>query len=58
VKTSACPTWSIKDVYAHLAGIASDILAGNTEGAATEAWADVLVVWSVNSADVDDPVPS
>lgn len=40
VKTSACPAWSIKDVYAHLAGISSDILVGNTEGAATEAWAD------------------
>lgn len=38
--TQACPAWSIKDVYAHLAGIASDILSGNTEGAATEAWAD------------------
>jgi len=41
--TQACPAWSIKDVYAHLAGIASDILAGNTEGAATEAWADAHV---------------
>lgn len=38
--TDACPAWSIKDVYAHLAGIATDILTGNTEGAATEAWAD------------------
>ena len=38
--TSACPLWSVKDVYAHLAGISTDILNGNTEGAATEAWAD------------------
>jgi len=38
--TAACPAWSIKDVYAHLAGISTDIMAGNTEGAATEAWAD------------------
>jgi len=38
--TTACPAWSIKDVYAHLAGISTDILAGNTEGAATEPWAD------------------
>jgi uncharacterized protein (TIGR03083 family) len=38
--TTACPAWSIKDVYAHLAGIATDIVTGNTEGAATEAWAD------------------
>jgi len=40
VITTACPNWSIKDVYAHLAGISTDILAGNTENAATEAWAD------------------
>lgn len=38
--TAACPAWSIKDVFAHLAGISTDILAGNTEGAATEPWAD------------------
>lgn len=38
--TTACPEWSIKDVYAHLAGIATNIVEGNTEGAATEAWAD------------------
>lgn len=39
-RTAACPAWSIKDVYAHLAGIATNIVEGNTEGAATEAWAD------------------
>jgi uncharacterized protein (TIGR03083 family) len=38
--TTACPEWSIKDVYAHLAGISTDIMSGNTENAATEAWAD------------------
>lgn len=38
--TTACPEWSIKDVYAHLAGIATDILTGNTENAATPEWAD------------------
>lgn len=40
VMTTACPQWSIKDVYAHLAGIATNIVEGNTEGAATEAWAN------------------
>lgn len=39
-RTTACPAWSIKDVYAHLAGISTNIVEGNTEGAATEAWAD------------------
>jgi len=38
--TAACPAWSIKDVYAHLAGISTDILAGNTAEAATPTWAD------------------
>ncbi len=39
----ACPAWSVKDVYAHLAGISHDIMIGNTEGAATAAWADAHV---------------
>jgi len=43
VMSDACPAWSIKDIYAHLAGISADILAGNTEGAATEPWADAQV---------------
>lgn len=38
--TLACPAWSVKDVYAHLAGIATDILNNNTENAATVEWAD------------------
>lgn len=38
--TSACPEWTVKDVYAHLAGISSDILSGDTENAATSEWAD------------------
>lgn len=41
--TTACPAWSVKDVYAHLAGISADILSNNTEGAATEPWADAQV---------------
>ena len=65
--TSACPAWSIKDVYAHLAGIATNIVEGNTEGAATEAWADghvadrrdrtmaeVLDEWQTAGAQVSD----
>jgi uncharacterized protein (TIGR03083 family) len=34
----ACPEWTIKDVIAHLAGVCADVLAGNIEGAATDAW--------------------
>ncbi len=38
-----CPEWSVKDLYAHMAGVATDILDGNIEEAATEAWADAQV---------------
>lgn len=34
----ACPDWSVGDVVAHLAGVCTDILAGNIEGVATDAW--------------------
>lgn len=64
-----CPAWSVKDLYAHFAGVASDILAGNTEGAATEAWADAQVErrrdaslaeicdeWEADGAQVDEVV--
>ncbi|MEM9131155.1 MAG: maleylpyruvate isomerase family mycothiol-dependent enzyme [Actinomycetota bacterium] len=44
VGSSACPDWSVKDIYAHLAGISTDILTGNTAEAATTAWADGHVV--------------
>lgn len=42
-KTPTCPEWSTKDVVAHMAGIAADILDGNVAEAATEAWADAQV---------------
>ncbi len=38
--SSACPAWTVKDLYAHLAGISTDILTGNTAEAATTHWAD------------------
>ena len=34
----ACPEWTVKDVYAHLTGVASDLLAGRTEGVASPPW--------------------
>jgi uncharacterized protein (TIGR03083 family) len=34
----ACPDWTVKDVYAHMAGVPADILAGRLEGVATDAW--------------------
>jgi hypothetical protein len=38
VQLSACPSWSVHDVVAHMAGGCADILAGNVQGAATDAW--------------------
>lgn len=54
--TPCCPEWSVKDVVAHLAGITTDILNGNTEGAATEPWADAQVTGrrDASMADVCD----
>lgn len=43
-RSTACPAWSVKDLYAHLAGVSSDILSGDTDNAATAAWADGHVV--------------
>jgi len=34
----ACPEWTVKDVYAHIAGVPADILAGRLEGVATDPW--------------------
>lgn len=34
----ACPDWTVHDVVAHLAGGCADILAGNLDGVATDAW--------------------
>ncbi len=64
--SSCCPAWSVKDLYAHMAGVPSDILSGNLEGVATEAWADAQVAarrghalgaicdeWETKGAEVD-----
>jgi len=34
----ACPGWSVRDIVAHLAGLAADLPAGRTEGMATPEW--------------------
>jgi uncharacterized protein (TIGR03083 family) len=39
----ACPGWSIRQVIAHLAGVAQDIVALNLEEKGTGAWADAQV---------------
>ncbi len=34
----ATPEWTVKDLYAHLAGVAADVLAGNVVFPGTDAW--------------------
>jgi uncharacterized protein (TIGR03083 family) len=34
----ACPRWKVRDVFAHQAGVASDILGGRLEGVTTDPW--------------------
>lgn len=34
----ACPHWTVRDLVAHLAGVAADTLEGRLEGRGTEAW--------------------
>lgn len=56
----ACPSWSVKDVLAHVCGLAADVVSGNIGGAATDDWTaaqvearrkrsitDVLQEWDV-----------
>jgi len=33
-----CPEWTIRQVYAHQAGVVADVLAGRLEGVATDPW--------------------
>jgi uncharacterized protein (TIGR03083 family) len=35
---AACPGWTVKDVYAHLAGVAADVLGRRLDGMMTEPW--------------------
>lgn len=38
-----CPQWTVKDVVAHVTGVCADILAGNLDGVASDAWTDAQV---------------
>lgn len=37
-EVTACPGWSVKDVVAHVVGIAADVTSGNVDGVGTDAW--------------------
>lgn len=61
------PAWTVLDVARHLAGVADDVSAGRTEGAATEPWTaaqvaarahkgvdEVLAEWTATGPAIED----
>ena len=38
-----CPSWTVKDVLAHVAGVPADILAGRLDGVASDPWTQAQV---------------
>jgi uncharacterized protein (TIGR03083 family) len=43
MRVPACPEWRVQDVYAHATGVCADILGGNLDGVATDAWTQAQV---------------
>lgn len=39
----ACPEWTLKDLLAHLIGVAEDMLAGNLEGVGSPEWTSAQI---------------
>lgn len=67
----ATPTWSARDLLAHLTGVTSDIITGTTDGITTDPWTEaqvatrrglpigaVLAEWDANSEQVEPLIPS
>lgn len=63
----ACPGWAVRDVFAHLAGVCTDSLAGRLDGVTTAAWAeghvvtrrdrplaDLLAEWEASATPLED----
>jgi uncharacterized protein (TIGR03083 family) len=63
----ALPGWTVKDAYAHLAGVCADVLAGNTEGGGSPPWTakqvndraahslpEICAEWSSRSQEIDE----
>ncbi|MBM3827317.1 MAG: maleylpyruvate isomerase family mycothiol-dependent enzyme [Actinobacteria bacterium] len=40
---SACPEWTVKDLFSHVTGIATDLVAGQRPSGDTQAWVDAQV---------------
>jgi uncharacterized protein (TIGR03083 family) len=39
----ACPGWTVRDLMAHVTGVADDILEGRMDGVATDEWTGTQV---------------
>jgi uncharacterized protein (TIGR03083 family) len=48
-----CPQWTVKDCLAHMVGVPEDVISGQMDGVATDAWTDRLVQRHSNDS-VDD----
>jgi hypothetical protein len=57
-----CPQWTVKDCLAHMVGVPEDVINGQMDGVATDAWTnrqvqrhtndsvdDLLAVWEINA---------
>ncbi len=68
---AACPEWTVHETVSHLVGVGTDIVAGNLEGVATDAWteaqvaarrgrslAEVLDEWDAVDPGVEDLSPA
>jgi len=57
-----CPEWTVKDCLAHMIGVPEDVINGQMDGVATDAWTDrqvqrhahdsvddLLVIWETNA---------
>src|SRR5918995_837190 len=62
----SCPEWRVRDLLAHVAGLTTDVLAGNVESYGTYPWtsrqvderrdldiAQIIKEWEGNAADFD-----
>jgi uncharacterized protein (TIGR03083 family) len=71
MRAPAAPEWTVHDVLAHIVGVTTDVLNGNLDGVASDAWtqaqvdarrdataADLLGEWHANAPRIDPIIPS
>jgi uncharacterized protein (TIGR03083 family) len=66
-----CPQWTVKDCLAHMIGVPEDVMSGQMDGVATDAWTDrqvqrhkqdsvddLLAVWETNAPIFEKILPN